>query len=112
MFQLFDLFSVVCCSKCFMLQVQTAGVGVDEDDGAKLQPPTQEEGAWCGRDEGESSGRHGRDERGASVEKTEASHHDGMGSGAEASDPNAGMRNRDGANGARIQADGRSRHGR
>jgi hypothetical protein len=95
-----------------MLQVQTAGVGADEGDGAELQPPTQEEGAWCGRDEGESSGRHGRDERGASVEETEANHHGGIGSEAEAGAPDAGMRNGDGANGARIQADGRSRHGR
>jgi hypothetical protein len=37
--------SVVCCSKCFMFQVQTVGVSVDEGDRVWPQPPTRGVGA-------------------------------------------------------------------
>ena len=107
--------------ECFMLQVQTTGVGAMRVGWAKPRPPTCGGGAGhhrrcgeeaqtalccCGRGGGESSGRPGRDGRRAGVEEAGASHLSSVGSGSDAGGSDASAGNGVGAGDARIRADG------
>jgi hypothetical protein len=111
MSQIFHLFKMYVAFECFMLQVQTADVGVHgsgqgqataTDVWRRHKPPPT---VWGGGG-GESSGRPGRDGRRTGVEEAGASHPSSVSSGYEAGCSDVSVGNEAGADSTRIRADG------
>jgi hypothetical protein len=91
--------------KCFMLQVQTASIGIHEGGQGQVAATDAQRRCCCGRGGGKSSGWPRRDGRRAGVGRGGASHLSSVGSGSEADGLDASAGNRAGVDSARIRAD-------
>jgi hypothetical protein len=127
MSQMLYLFQMYVAFECFILQVQTTNVVVDEGKQGQARPLTcaggvgrrhrrcgeEAQAVWCccGRGWGESSRRPERDERRAGVEVAGASHPRSVSSGSEADSSDLSVETELARAAGESEQTGRSSHG-